>query len=260
VKNIEKFATVFAWCAWSALGQTAAAVPPAFEVASIKLSNAPKSEMGAQEAIHASPGSLTMNNVTMTSCLKWAYKVQDPQIFSGPAWIRADRFTIAAKSGEPAGDDQLRAMLQTLLTDRFKMALHRESKTMTAFALVAGRSGVKVQPSGLTPSTTEGEPEMQGRLKFVARRFTMTDLAAFVAGNTQSLVVDMTGMSGRFDFTVDISPYFSIDTPMRKDEVQGILAAAYQSALQAQLGLKLESRKAPVEVLVIDHAEKPTEN
>jgi uncharacterized protein (TIGR03435 family) len=237
--------------------------PRAFEVASIKLSDKlskfPTPGMGAQEEIRASPGSLTMNNVTVESCLKWAYKVQDPQI-SGPDWIRADRFTIAAKAAGAVGDDQLRAMLQMLLADRFKLALHRESKAMNAFTLVAVKGGVKIAPGGLTGSSGEGEPEVQGRLKFVARRFAMADLADFLAANTQSLIVDMTGVSGRFDFTLDISPYFSIETPMRRDEVPAILAAAYQSALQAQLGLKLESRKAPVDVLVIDHVEKPSEN
>ncbi len=226
---------------------------PAFEVASIKLSNAGR-EMFRADDIRTSPGSLMMNSVTVASCLKWAYKVQDPQI-SGPDWIREDRFTIAAKSGEPAADDQLRAMLQTLMADRFKLALHRQSKTMSGFALVAGKNGPK-----LASSASEGAPEIRGRMKWIATRYSMGDLADFLAANTTSLVADLTGIEGRFDFTLDLGPYLSIDTPILKNEAAQVLSAAFQSAIEAELGLKLEARKVPVEVLVIDHAEKPSEN
>jgi uncharacterized protein (TIGR03435 family) len=147
-------------------------------------------------------------------------------------------------------------MLQTLLADRFKVVSHRESKTMPGFALVVGKNGLK-----LTPSSIEGAPEVRGRLmKWVVSRYSMPDLADFLAANTMSLVADMTGIKGRFDFTLDLVPYFSIDTPIRKDEAAQILPAAFQSAIEAELGLKLEAKKVPVEVLVIDHAEKPSEN
>jgi uncharacterized protein (TIGR03435 family) len=226
---------------------------PAFEVASIKPSNAGR-EMFRADDIRASPGSLMMNNVNVASCLKWAYKVQDPQI-AGPDWIRQDRFTIAAKAASPAADSQLRAMLQTLLAERFKVALHRGSKTIAGYSLVVQKNGPK-----LMPSSTEGAPEMGGRLKWTASRYTMADLADFLADNTQSLVVDMTGLGGQFDFTLDLGPYLSIDTPIFKNEAAQVLSAAFQSAIEAQLGLKLEARKVPVEVLVIDHAERPSEN
>jgi uncharacterized protein (TIGR03435 family) len=226
---------------------------PAFEVASIKPSIAGR-EMFRADDIHASPGSLMMNNVTVASCLKWAYKVQDPQI-AGPDWIRNDTFSIAAKAGEQAADDQLRAMLQTLLADRFKVQLHRESKTMSGFALVAGKNGPK-----LASSLSEGAPEIRGRMKWIATRYSMADVADFLAANTTSLVADMTGIQGRFDFTLDLGPYLSIDTPILKNEAAQVLSAAFQSAIEAQLGLKLEARKVPVEVLVIDHVERPSEN
>jgi len=229
----------------------------AFEAASIKPSNAPRGPQGQMfegEDVRTSPGNLTMENVTVASCLKWAYKIQDTQI-AGPDWIRHDRFTIAAKAASPAVDSQLRAMLQTLLAERFKVALHRDSKTIAGYSLVVAKNGPK-----LTPSSTDGAPEMRGRLKWIATRYSMADLADFLADNTQSLVVDMTGLGGQFDFALDLGPYFSIDTPIRKDEAGPVLAAAFQPALQAQLGLKLESKKIPVEVLVIDHVEKPSEN
>jgi len=238
---------------WVVLSAAALSAQPAFEVASIKPSNTGR-EMFMADDIRVSPDSLTMGNVTVASCLKWAYKVQDPQI-SGPDWIRQDRFTITAKSGAPATDDQLRAMLQTLLADRFKIAFHRQSKTMPGFALVAGKNGPK-----LASSQSEGAPEIRGRMKWTATGYSMADLADFLAANTTALVTDMTGIKGRFDFTLDLGPYFSIDTPVRRDEAAQILSAAFQSAIEAELGLKLEARKVPVDVLMIDHAEKPSEN
>ena len=251
VKNAHTLAAVLVVGAWGALGSAQSAAP-AFEVASIKPSGVPVSELWREE-IRTSPGSLTMNSVTVAACIRWAYKVVDPQV-SGPDWIREARFTIAAKSGGPASDDQMRLMLQTLLADRFKVAMHRGTKTMTAFSLVVIKNGPK-----LTAAADEGPPEVRGRLKWTMSRYSMGDLAQFLSDNTFA-PVDRTGLSGRFDFAVDIAPYFSIDKPMTKDEAGENLAVAFQSALQAQLGLKLESRKIPVEVLVIDHAEKPLEN
>jgi uncharacterized protein (TIGR03435 family) len=243
---------------WLVLASALFAQPPAnprvFEVASIKLSGVPASEMGAREEIRTSPASLTMNNVTLAACVRWAYGVVDPQV-SGPDWIREDRFTIAAKSGGPASDDRMRLMLQTLLADRFKVTMHRESKTMAEYNLVVIKNGPK-----LTAAAREGPPEVRGRLKWTMSRYGMGDLAQFLSDSIFAPVVDKTGLGGRFDFAIDIAPYFSIDKPMTKDEAAENLAVAFQSALQAQLGLKLESRKAPVEVLVIDHAEKPSEN
>jgi uncharacterized protein (TIGR03435 family) len=227
---------------------------PAFEVASIKPAKSGTGGVFESADIRTSPGSLMMNSVTLASCLQWAYQVQDMQI-SGPDWIRNETFSIAAKSGVLAADDQLREMLQALLADRFKLALHRQSKTMPGFALVAGKNGPK-----LTSSTSEGAPEIRGRLKWTVSRYTMADLAGFLSENTRSLVVDMTGLKGRFDFTLDLGPYLSIDTPILKSEAVQVFSAAFQSAIEAQLGLKLEARKVPVEVLVIDHAERPSEN
>jgi uncharacterized protein (TIGR03435 family) len=252
VKNAHTLASIFVLGAWGVSGH-AQSPAPAFEVASIKASGVPVSEMW-REAIRPLPGRLTMNNVTVAACLKWAYRVVDSQI-TGPDWIREERYTITAKSGGPASDDQMRAMVQTLLTDRFKVAFHRVPKTMAVYALVLSKGGPK-----LAATASEGAPEVRGRLKWTMRGYDMGDLAQFLSDSIFAPVVDMTGLSGRFDFAVDIASYFSIDKPMTKDEAAENLAVAFQSALQAQLGLKLESRKAPVDVLVVDHAEKPSEN
>jgi uncharacterized protein (TIGR03435 family) len=223
----------------------------AFEVASVKLnSGGSPSGMGT---FHASPTSLSMTDTSLSTYIEWAYNVQDYQL-SIPASLDKDKFDIAAKSGGPGTEDQLRTMLQALLADRFKLALHRESKTMAVYALVVGANGPK-----LHPSEDEGETELRGRgtkIGVVARRCSIADLAGFLSHPMQLPVVDKTGLAGRYDFTLDISPYISAETPVQRGEIPGL----FQSALLQQLGLKLEARKLPVEVLVIDHAERPSEN
>jgi len=231
---------------------------PAFEVASIKPNKIGNSggEGSGRENISTSPGALSMRNVTLKSCFKWAYNVQDFQLSGGPDWVGGDRFDVIAKASAPAPESQLRVMLQALLADRFKVALHRESKTVAGYAVVVGKNGPKLQTS-----EREGEPDVQGnKLRMIAKRFSMTDLAELMAAPLQTSVVDMTGLKGRYDFTLDASPFFSIDTPIDKNDMQATVASVFQQALQQQLGLKLDARKIPVEVLVIDHAEKPTEN
>jgi uncharacterized protein (TIGR03435 family) len=237
---------------------------PAFEVASIRPNKTGGERSGREgngregsgrENIITSPGTLSMRNVTLKSCIKWAYNVQDAQV-SGPDSLSVDRFDVLAKASDAAPDTQLRLMLQRLLADRFKLALHRESKTMAGYALVVGKNGPK-----LRTSEGEGEPDVQSwNLRMTAKRFSTTDLAGLMAVPLQTPVVDMTGLKGRYDFTLDASPFFSIDTPIDKSDMQATVASVFQQALEQQLGLKLEGRKIPVEVLVIDHTEKPSEN
>jgi bla regulator protein BlaR1 len=228
--------------------------PLAFEVASIRPNKIGSSggEGSRRENITTSPGTLSMSNVTLKSCIKWAYSVQDPQLSAGPDWLTGDRFDVIAKTAEPAPESQLRLMLQALLADRFKLALHRESKTLAGYALAVGKNGPKLQPS-----EGEGAPQFQGRNARVdVTRYSMQDLAEFLAGPLQTYVANMTGLKGRFDFSIDVLPFLSTDGPIVKED----MASAFERALEQQVGLKLEGRRFPVEVLVIDHAEKPSEN
>lgn len=238
---------------FSLLAQT-----PAFDAASIHSVNsaAPIApEDAAGQNIHVTPGTVTMNFVSLASCIRWAYRMGDPQLAGGPEWMRRDRFQIIAKAGSAVPEDELRAMMQALLAERFKLAAHKESKSMRAFTLIVAKGGPK-----LAAANGDAKPEMRGRMQWVATAYTMADLANFLSDHTDSPVIDETGLQGRYDFKIDIAPYFSVDRPIAKADAGQILAAAFQSALQAQLGLKLESRKTPVEVLVVDHAEKPAEN
>ncbi len=122
--------------------------PPAFDVASIKpnqMGNA-GGEKSERENITVSPEGVMMRNVSLRSCLRWAYDVKDFQI-SGPGWLASEKYDIAAKTAPPTSAGQLRLMMQTLLADRFKLALHRETKDLPVYALVVGKNGPKFHES-----------------------------------------------------------------------------------------------------------------
>ena len=112
------------------------ATPPSFDVASIRLS-----EPG-RESIEHVPGSLTMRHVRLTACIRWAYGIQEYQV-SGPGWLNDIRVDIVAKAGTPVPEAELRRMLQTLLTERFKLAVHRQAKEIPALILTLGKNGHK---------------------------------------------------------------------------------------------------------------------
>jgi uncharacterized protein (TIGR03435 family) len=178
---------------------------------------------------------------------------------SGPEWLTTDRFDVTAKAPAAAPTAQLKLMLQTLLAERFKVALHFETKTLTGYGLVIGKNGAKLQPS-----QDEGEPELRGQLRIDARRYSMHGLAELLSmsfGNAEgTYVADMTGLKGRFTFTIDISPFLAVNEPVLRNEATAVMISAFQRALEQQLGLKLEPQKIPVDVLVIDHATRPSEN
>jgi uncharacterized protein (TIGR03435 family) len=224
-----------------------------FEVASIRPSQAVNMdrEGNRREDVDTAPGRLTMRNVSLSSCIRWAYGVQKSQV-SGPAWVDAERFDIAAKAAGPASEDQLKTMLQALLGDRFKLTLHRDSKVVSLYALVVGKNGPKLRAS-------EGDGKSARHhgngVKETFENLSMGELAEHLSGPMQGPVIDKTDLPGRFDFTLDFSGYF---VPGRRpDEMPSFIA----TSVQEQLGLKLESRRAPIEILVIDHAERvPSEN
>jgi uncharacterized protein (TIGR03435 family) len=235
------------------------APPPAFEVASVKSSQLAKTgaEGSRKEDISTGPQSVTMRNVRFRSCVLWAYDLMVSQV-TGPAWINEERYDIAAKSAGLASKEQLRAMMQTLLANRFQVAFHRETRELAAYILSVGKNGHK-----LHPSATEGEPDFraarQGKMNMIAERVSMARFAELLGDPLQRPVVDMTGLKGLFDFNLDLTAYIAAsgqDKPSEADAVSIVTAA-----VQEQLGLKLESRKSPIEMLVIDKAEKaPIEN
>jgi uncharacterized protein (TIGR03435 family) len=239
-----------------AFGQ--AAPSPAFEVASIKPS---KDEPGSS-GITTDKGRISGRNVTLKRCVRGAYGVQESQILGGPKWVDEDRYYIDAKAAGPAGDRELMLMLQSLLAERFKLAFHRETRALPGYALVVGKSGLKAKPS--QPDTPSRTSSRWGSID--AEACTMAQLALKLSEVLHLHVADFTAVPGEFDFKLEwTSDDMQAKPPSRGDTpATAALDAASGppifEALQEQLGLKLESRKVPVEVLVIDHAEKPSEN
>ena len=239
----------------------AADADPVFEVATIKLSDPNRRRLYSIATTEVSAVGATANDL-----ITFAYGVHAQQISGAPAWVVSDKFDIRGKpqSGQP-NPVQFKTMLQKLLTDRFQLAFHREKKLMPVYVLTVGRNGPKLtrseDPSPI-PSLIRRGP---GNLP--ARNVTMEEFA----GNLQSAildrpVIDQTGIKGRYDFhlqwtpdeTPSASPAGPGAPPKPPDgpEAQPDLF----TAIQQQLGLKLESGRAQVDVLVIDKVEKPSEN
>jgi uncharacterized protein (TIGR03435 family) len=238
-------------------GALAQPTPQAFEVVSIKQSTEPEGSSNW----HSSPaGSLRMHNQTLKALIRIAYKVRDAQVSGGPKWLDSDRYHIDAKASGPASDSQLMILLQSLLAERFKLALHREQKPLPGYALTVAKGGVKMQRAELGgPSRSNSN-----RGHMTATGLSMERFAQTLWGMTGSPVSDETHLSGVFNFTLDWTR--EEDRPIIPGDTPAPVAAADPSAppnifaaLQDQLGLKLEPRKIPMEILIIDHAEKPAD-
>jgi uncharacterized protein (TIGR03435 family) len=226
---------------------------PAFEVASIKPS---KSIVGHDGNITTDPGRFTARNSTLKQLIFEAYRVPYSQITGGPAWIDSNEYDVDAKPEGRASVDQLRLMLRALLTDRFKLAIRNEMKERRVYALTVGKDGPRLRNSG--DETTAGKWRFHGTLSefanYLAIQLTIPLLddptVPSHATGAPVPVLDKTGIEGTYDLRVDIKP-----------DRGGDAFTIWQRALQEQLGLKLESQRAPVETLIIEHAEKiPTEN
>jgi uncharacterized protein (TIGR03435 family) len=206
-----------------------------------------------------------MSNVTLRFCLTRAYRITDPQV-SGPAWIDSDRYDIVAKVPAGAPESQIPEMLQALLAERFKLLAHREQKELPALALVVTKNGPKLAKVALDESgggMSSGDGPGNSQI-VTGQAVTMARLAGFLATPRVDLglpVVDQTGLDGTFSFTLK---WTSEKRLTEKPESTGQDADApptILTALQEQLGLKLEKRKASLEVLIVDRAERaPTEN
>jgi len=240
--------------------------PPAFDAASVKINPQFSFDNRATwlNMVETTPGSVTIRNFNLAMIVAWAYRVERQQV-SGPAWVESQRYDIFAKTGRPASENEVRQMLQTLLVERFKLAVHRESRRMDILALLVPKTGHKMTPSQIEGPTQSRQDPVRG---FVVEG---GELAEFVNEMSRDVgvgvpVVDMTGLKGRFDFTWNIEKYLSAMRARVMAEGRPISDSeatlmVMQDALAGELGLQLEPRKAPVDLIVIDHAEKsPVEN
>lgn len=235
--------------------QSQAGSKPRFEEASIKPSD--PSIQGFR--MRADPGGrVVASGITLEILIQWAYDVRDFQLQGGPGWRGSARYDIAtvAEGGTKPGD--LKPMMQALLTDRFKLSFHRDTKELPVYALVVGRTGPKLRAS----ASDGGTPRMNiGRGQVEALKWTMAKFAADLARQLGRPIIDRTGLAGDYDFKLQWTPDEMVVEPGGDRPVSAATPGpSIFTALQEQLGLRLESTKGPVEILVIDYAEKPSEN
>jgi uncharacterized protein (TIGR03435 family) len=232
---------------------------PKFEVATIKPSQNPQ---GFGFTVNRS-GWLTTHNTSLTDLIKISFGLHPKQITGGPSWMETEKYDVTGKpdtEGIPS-ITQLMAMVQQMLPDRFELKFHREKKELAAYGLSITKSGIKIQEETSNPNGLPGFGG-GGTRGLNVRNATMAEFAQFLQANVlDQPVVDLTGLgSKRYNFILKWTP----------DGPQGALGGAADAnadappdiylAAQQQLGLKLESTKAPVDLFVIDHVEKPSEN
>jgi uncharacterized protein (TIGR03435 family) len=193
-----------------------------------------------------------MQDVTVATCIKWAYHVQDSQIV-GPEWIRSEHFDITAKGDGPVPREQMKVMMKSLLAERFHLSFHQEPRTLKAYALVPSRGGTKLKPAAEADANSVIENSAVG---FVAKSTTMQEFVDYIADPMEAPVVDETGLTGKYDFAVDFTTYLPADSDTVRANVISVMMTAFDGAL----GIKLEPRKIAVNVLVIEHVEKPSAN
>jgi uncharacterized protein (TIGR03435 family) len=269
---------------------------PTFEVVSVKANRT-----GAPGgSLVMPPGRFSATNIPLKVLVTNAYQLSFFQVVGGPDWVGADRFDVAARAPDGTPPEQTRAMVRTLLKDRFKLVVHMETRDTPIYALVKARADDRLGPN-LKPSTTDCGPireqraaaiaeaargrggrvpvppppapnepvvcqmRVSGRgsatLTYRAGNITMSALANALRPYVGREVVDRTGLGGEFDFDLQFAPpptTGSIDAGVPVAPLDD--AASIFTALQEQLGLKLESTRGPVELMVIDGAERPTEN
>ncbi len=245
-------------------------------------------------------GRFSARNVSAKMLIRLAYKVQDYQIAGGPGWIDSERYDIEAKpessgldsSPAPLSDDrreaameQQRLRMQALLADRFGLAVHRDTRELPVYALVVAKGGTKLHPAAATPDSSDAPappntkgPMFKGREMRIGRgelsgqSAPLSLLADTLSNQIGRTVVDRTGLTGLYDFTLKWTPDESQPRmfPGPREGMEGRPPAdrsanpdtgpSIFTAVQEQLGLKLESQKGPVPILVIDRIEKPSEN
>jgi uncharacterized protein (TIGR03435 family) len=243
-----------------AFGWQEAVAAPSFGAASVKFAGT-----SGASGMRIEVGTLIWPNATLQRMIQAAYQVQAYQVSGGPAWLNEDRYSINAKADTPANRSQLMTMLRTLLADRFKLSLHRETGEILAYALVIGKNGPKFR------SAKEGAAASTAPIPDTIHFKDVASFAGFLSQRSDRPVVDETKLAGVFDITLDMrgcEPAASADAAQNGSPApaSGNPTAAQlfddcvTAAAQEQTGLKLESRKERVEVLVIDHAEKATKD
>lgn len=240
-----------------------AASGQSFEVASIRMySSGAPFQRGGGNGVHPSPDGITARYTRLWAVIGWAYDI--PGEVSGPDWIRSERYDITAKAAAPVPEAELRQMLQTLLADRFKLIVHRETREFPVAVLMVGKGGAK----NLLPVHSGDPPQYEtGNGKLVVKNASMEQFGYYLGNSppfgVREKVLDQTALAGSFDITVNIKD-FDVNDPIFGgdfEEMRRAFFPFFSNALEKQYGLKLERRKVPLQCLVVDSGNKvPTEN
>jgi bla regulator protein blaR1 len=231
----------------------------AFEVASIK----PSRDSSAESNLDSAPGGrLTATNITVRELIRLAYGVKDYQIERAPGWVDGERYDIAARSAtsKKTSYEEEQSQVRELLADRFQLTTHRETKQMQVYLLVVAKNGPKLTAH----NDGSGSKTRKGCGHLAGTRLTMDVIATVLSRQFERDVLNRTGLPGKYDFQLDWTPD-SGPCPAAADSQAGAAAnpsgmPSIFTAIQQQLGLKLESAKGLVELLVIDHVERPSAN
>lgn len=250
----------------SAQSRAEAVVRPKFEVASIKPNN-------TNDPLYYKSYSnrFTARNMTAKLLMLLAWQVGNSQLSGGTGWFSSEGFDFEATTDRPVTWGQMRLMFQSLLADRFKLTFHRQIKEASIYALVQGKSGLSIKLSPDQTPWTGDHPDEPGTtganmdIRVGSLTGDSVPLAMFVnflSGQVGRPVVNKTGFTGRYAIELHWTPDTAPAPPDAGDPQPqpDPSAASLFTAIQEQLGLRLESAKGPVEVLVIDHIEKPSEN
>ncbi len=265
--------------------QSAAAPLPSFEVASIKPNRSGDAIGGALRP----PERYTATNLPIKALIEFAYNVQDFQLSGGPSWVASERYDVDAKVDDSLAaelkelsfwrrTDQMRLMVQSLLADRFSLRLSHKTEILPIYALVIAKTGAKLQeskPSEDYSSGAKGHVGQEGEFtmsqgQLTAQGFSIEGLVWLLSRRLGRPVLDQTGLKGNYDFTLQWTPDegHGAMAKVQTDAGPGTVAPPLPgssgpsifTAIQEQLGLKLESTKGPLDVIVIDHIERPSEN
>ena len=246
--NVRRLAAV-AGIAGFALSYAARGQSPiAFEAASIR-----RDLSGGQNTrIDISGGRFTVTNASLKTLIRNAYDILSFQLAGGPGWLDTDMYDIAATTGsrEKISPDQLKLLLKNLLSDRFLLKVRWETRETAIYALVLAKDGPKFKESpgaqepGINTRKGQGEAHMKGT------REPISILATNLGNQLGRIVQDKTGLQATYDWTLEWDP----------DQTPDSTRPSLFTALQEQLGLRLEAQRGPVEILVIDSAEKPSDN
>ena len=241
------------------------AEPPAFEIASIKPSD-PDTTVGIRRSGHQ----IATHGTSLLFLITWAYGIQRDRVYGNPKWLDSVRYDIAANAPDdkpfrsprmPGQPTALQQMMQQLLADRFKLIIHHDTKERSIYALVVAKGGPKIRLTAAPDAIGQTPFSMPNPGVLIGTQVSTEMLAKTLSDQLGRSVQDRTALAGVFDFTLEWDPDM---LSTRSDDVPPPNLGARSSlftALPEQLGLKLEVRKSPVDVIVVDHIERtPTGN